>query len=73
MEEGLPCWVELYRYREYAAAKKTKALKKGKNILENTIIEVIDKISPNKFNVGGAAILAEAKRNHQVVKVGANR
>jgi len=55
------------------AAKKTKPPKRGESTQENIKIEMIEDISPNKFKVGGAAILAEASKKHQVVKTGVNK
>lgn len=58
------------RCREYTAVKNLKAANTAIVYVEILIIELISMISLNKFNDGGAAMLADSSKNHHIDKDG---
>lgn len=68
--KGFPCWVEVYRNKEYTAAKKASKASTGAVLKEEDRIEDSSIISAIKFRDVGAAIFAEEARNHIIAVVG---
>lgn len=69
-DEGFPCCTVEYIYKEYTAAKKVSQAKGRDSTQDHLKRAMIVFISPKRFRVGGAAILATDNRNHQKVREG---
>ena len=66
----LPCWVFVYRFREYALVIN---LIDARNVIknsENDVVAVINIISLNILIDGGAAMFTVIHINHHIVIVG---
>lgn len=70
--KSLPCWVEVYKNKEYTAAKKAVIARIGAVLKEVERIEERSIISAIRFKDVGAAIFAEDARNHIIVVIGNN-
>ncbi len=71
MNEGeAPCWVVVYRFSEYAAARNLIIINKIIVTLEVLKIDVSSMISLNKLIEGGAAIFHAENKNHHIDKLG---
>lgn len=69
--EGMwPCWVEAYRFSEYAAARNLIIIIRGAVIEDFLKIAVNKMISLSKLIDGGAAIFHAEKINHHIVIIG---
>lgn len=68
--KNFPCCLIEYIYKVYAALKKDKSPIANILILDHLTTLIIKLISPNKFKVGGAAILPALNKNHHSAILG---